>query len=101
MGSSGYSFPLRPIDGKKQATLAKVRTLVLDALAKLWNDVLPYSCWKAAQTWAFYGEDSLLTLGMRDEDRTVPDRLTFWFYDSVDWPLDLARHWLMLGLAAG
>jgi len=101
MGSSGWSFPLRPIAGQKQATLAKVRTLVLDALHAIWKDVLPWSSFEATKQWAFFGPDSLLTIGMDDEVRQVPEKLTFWFYDSVEWPLGLAHHWLFLALAWG
>jgi hypothetical protein len=47
------------------------------------------------------GEDSLLTLGDRDQDEDEPtDCISFWFYDSVEWPNELAQHWLHMTLAS-
>ena len=80
MGSSGWSFSLTPAAGKGTATLARVRDAVLDRLYDAWERWLPGSYSRVARRWVSLGEDSLLTIGERDLDRTVPGQVMFWFY---------------------
>ena len=62
------------------ATLTRVRGAVLDRLYKAWRKWLPGGCSSVAWGWVSLGEDSLLTIGERDLDRTVPGQVMFWFY---------------------
>lgn len=100
MGSAGWSYGLRPRGGCEQARLKQVREEILDVLLDVWRKDLG-SSFAMARGWTAYGEDSLLWLGMPGPaaDRWVPDRLTFWFSERVEWPMDLARHWLEVALA--
>ena len=94
MGSSGWTLALHPIAGAKQATNARVRSVVSKAVGEMWHRALPTPWDRMARDWIDFGEDSLLTVQDRDGLRATATELTFWFYLSVDWPSDLADHWL-------
>jgi hypothetical protein len=96
MGSSGISFQLESIGGRT-ATDARVKTVTLDTLFKVWGgrrgSFLPYEWQRFACDWIGLGEDSLLTIEVDGGS------ITFWFYETVAWSEGLAQHWLSLTLA--
>jgi hypothetical protein len=64
-----------------------------------WRVALPQPMFERAWEWVSMGEDSLLTVGDRDQDEDAPtSRITFWLYLSVEWPSELADHWVSLAL---
>jgi hypothetical protein len=101
MGSSGWSIDIEARDGKTPCTWAEVREATLDFLWEAWRDALPRSLLDEAWGWVSLGEDSLLTLGdPHQADDQPADCITFWFYLSVEWPSELAQHWLHMALAS-
>src|SRR5690349_3196482 len=94
MGSAGDSYTLIPLPDREQAPDDRVREAVLDTLAEVWGDFLPYAMREIASQWILLGLDSLLTIEVQGSG------LIFWFYESVAWPEGLASHWLDLALAA-
>lgn len=101
MGSSGWSIDIEAREGMTPARWADVRETTLDFLWAAWRDALPSALHDEAWGWVSLGEDSLLTLGDRDQDEDEPtDCISFWFYDSVEWPNELAQHWLHLALVS-
>jgi hypothetical protein len=101
MGSSGWAIRLEPIEGQTPSWWVEVREATMQFLWDVWRSALPRPMFKVAWQWVSWGEDSLLTLGERDQPREEPvDRIIFWFYLSVDWPSELADHWLHMALAS-
>lgn len=94
MGSAGDAYDLIPLPGCEQAAEARVKEVILDTLAEVWNDFLPYAHREMASQWILLGLDSLLTI------EVGPGQVIFWFYESVAWPEGIANHWLNLALAA-
>jgi hypothetical protein len=100
MGSSGWSIELEPLEGSTPGTWDAVRDVTMQLLWDAWRVALPKPMFKQAWAWVSMGEDSLLTLGDRDQPEDEPTSdITFWFYLSVGWPSELADHWLSLALA--
>ena len=73
----------------------------MDFLWDVWRDTLPRSLLDEAWGWVSLGEDSLLTLGDSYQDDDEPtDSISFWFYLSVEWPSELAQHWLHMAFVS-
>jgi hypothetical protein len=84
------------------APLRKLRETVLGFLSQQWDDLLGKQGADEAWGWVSQGEHSLLTIGDSDaDDNRAADKLVFWFYRSVDWPMNRAEHYLTGALAAG
>jgi hypothetical protein len=101
MGSSGYAYGISAIKGIRLSSRKVVYNATIDFVAKVWKSALSPSNYREAKGWILQGDDSLLTLGAPDEDLEAPaDRLLFMYYETVEWPLGLAEHWLELALAS-
>jgi hypothetical protein len=103
MGSSGITVSLT-ILRKRPASKTVLKEAIQNFLRQTWNRALPMASAKAAWNWIGLGDDSLLTLfDTSEEDAESQDEpagdLTFWFYETVDWPQTLAEHWLALALS--
>lgn len=102
MGSSGWSIRLEPLENQTPAAWAEVREATMQFLWETWRDALPSTLLDEAWNWVSLGEDSLLTIGDPDQPSDEPvDRIMFWFYLSVEWPSELADHWLHMAFASG
>lgn len=99
MGSSGWSIEIAPLEGSTPGPWKAVRDVTMQVLWDAWRVALPQAMFEQAWEWVSMGEDSLLTLGDPDQDEDAPtSNIMFWFYLSVDWPSELADHWLSLAL---
>ncbi|MFV8755241.1 hypothetical protein ACNOYE_32225 [Nannocystaceae bacterium ST9] len=99
MGGSGWSIDLEPMGGQTPAPWSAVHEATMQLIWDAWREALPRAQLDAAWEWLSMGEDSLLTIGARDQDDDAPAyQITFWFYLSVEWPTELAEHWLGLAL---
>jgi len=94
MGSAGDSYKLISLPGKEQAPDEDVRRTLVETLAEVWSDFLPYAFRELATSWILLGQDSLLTVEVGG------GQVIFWFYESVGWSEGLAMHWLDLALSA-
>jgi hypothetical protein len=105
MGGSAIGVSLRALGkGKRSAPRVEVYDATRALLVKTWRAKLPKKYRDAAVEWVDNGLDSLLTVGLYDNERDTQDltqpaeEVAFWFYDSVEWPLALAEHWLRLAM---
>lgn len=100
MGRTGIVVKLKRTP--KAASQEKLREVVLAWLGHQWDDILGKKKADEAWGWVSIGQDSLLTVGDYDVDQEAPaDDLTFWFYRSVDWPMNRAEHYLTAALFRG
>jgi hypothetical protein len=93
MGHGGIGIGIHPVEGAVQSDTAEVHDALIAFLGDTWGEILDDLWVPEAVGWISLGEDSLLTVEVQ------PHRVTFWFYDSVEWPRGLAIHWLELVLA--
>jgi hypothetical protein len=93
MGRSGISIRIEPVDSGVSTTEDAIGQAIHGFLRESWERMLGPDWCNTADLWISMGEDSLLTIEVR------APRVTFWFYDSVEWPIGLAEHWLELALA--
>ncbi len=105
MGASGQTLDLKKL-GIKNANASDVRAAVRGVVTKAWRAALPKSEAKSACQWIDFGLDSLLMVAGSEsddpsDDGDAPtDGVTFWFYETVEWPQALAEHWLAHALVA-
>jgi hypothetical protein len=93
MGRGGIGIGIHPVEGAIQSDVDAIHGAVLDFFAETWSTLLDERWASEATDWISMGEDSLLTIEVQ------PSRVSFWFYDSVEWPRGLAIHWVELVLA--
>lgn len=93
MGSSGETHTLLVLPDRPLAPDERIRETLVETLATVWDDFLPFAYRRMTADWIFMGQDSLLTIEVSGP------HITFWFYESVAWAEGLAWHWLHLALA--
>lgn len=100
MGWTGETLCLERLVAVEPTEVPRVRSDVINWLGKVWDDLLrePYS--RLAWGWVSEGVESLLEVDVRASAAGAPE-LIFRCYGSVDWPADLAQHWLSAALAYG
>jgi hypothetical protein len=95
MGGSAISLEFSPSPGARLAGADAIEEVLLELLDSGWRERLDAPWKDTATDWISLGEDSLLTLEVWGDP---PSQVLFWFHDVVEWPLALARHWLVLVL---
>lgn len=100
MGRSGTIIRLER--DAQAAPLQRLRAAAREFLFDQWDKLLGREGAEEARGWMSGGIDSLLSVGDSEADESVPtDKLAFWFYRNVDWPMSRAEHYLDGALAAG
>lgn len=90
MGWTISILPLHP--GPRASSARQVKATLRSTLVMAWRRMLPERYWKTAVDWIDLPFDPLVTIEVEGE------RAEFRFYDSVEWPLPLARHWLEVAM---
>lgn len=103
MGSRGWSIGLRTLEEITPASRIGLREATIDVLVQTWRAALRDVWFEAAKRWVAWGLDSLLTVNSsnyedRSHDGEKATELSFYVYLTIDWPADLATHWLFLAL---
>jgi len=99
VGSVGQAIYVRKKDKKFEPKRDYLREQVIQFVARSWADAVPKKFVKKAHEWILWGDDSLLSVRIDDaKDRTT---ITFGFYLSAGWGVELASHWLNLALVDG
>jgi hypothetical protein len=100
MGRSAILVDLK--HEKHPQSIAKLRAVVLEWLGVQWDVMLDKRLADEAWGWVSIGRDSLLTIGDYDADQGAPaDKIWFWFFRGVDWPMNRAEHYLRGALFRG
>jgi hypothetical protein len=105
MGASGQTLDLLKV-GAKSANAGEVRDAIRGVVTKTWRAALSKAHAKEACQWIDFGADSLLMVAGNESDDPgddagePTDAVTFWFYETVEWPQALAEHWLAHALVA-
>lgn len=92
VGASGDSINLIKTR-EDAASIDELADEVIDHLCMIWQFKLDSDEYDETCEWISQGEDSLITI-----DRRVTDQILFWYYDSVDWPIDVGRHRVRMAL---
>lgn len=88
------------------APASEVWSAVRGAVTGAWREALSAEHAEAACAWVEMGSDSLLMIGGEDPDDAnaggdePASGVMFWFYETVDWALPLAEHWLAHALVS-
>jgi hypothetical protein len=101
MGATGFSIGLAKIRKRKHyGSQAEVNREVVGFLdATFGNLVSTKRARQIVSGWIDQEEESLLSLvGPGDKLDRPATKISFWFYQSVSWPQELAAHWLRLAL---